>query len=278
MKMERVLLVAEIGINHSGDLEIAKRLIDVAHAAGCDYVKFQKRTVELVYTKEELDRYRESPWGTTTREQKYGIEFDEADYDFIDEYCRQVGIGWYASPWDVGAVKFLERYDMPYVKIPSALVTNKELLGAIKKMNKPVIISTGMSTEKEIKNSIDLLGDDMVEYILACTSTYPTVDYEMNLNFVTTLIEEFEPMYKVGFSNHSPGIVYMLCAVALGARMLEFHVTRDRASYGSDQAASIEPEGVFKIAKHVRHLEVAMNSGKWKVYESEEKIKEKLRK
>ncbi len=278
MKTEKVVLVAEIGINANGSLAVAKKLIDVSNAAGCDYVKFQKRTVELVYTREELDKCRDSPWGTTNQEQKMGLEFGEREYDFIDEYCRQVGIGWFASPWDVESVKFLDRYDLPYLKVASALVTDTEVLSAIKKTNKPIIISTGMSTEDEVRDSLELLGWDVkVKYILACTSTYPTADHEMNLNFVSTLREDFEPMYNIGFSNHSPGIMYMLCAVALGARMLEFHVTLDRASYGSDQAASIEPEGVFKVAKHVRHLEVAMGSGDWKVYPSEQKIKEKLR-
>ena len=269
-------LVAELGINHNGNLLIAKRLIDIAKFAGCHYVKFQKRTVDLVYTKEELDKERESPFGTTTREQKYGIEFDKDGYDFIDEYCRQLGIGWFASPWDIESVEFLKQYNLPYIKIPSALITNKELVEACGDFGAPVIISTGMSTKEEVEACRDWLGDSL-EYILACTSTYPTADCEMNLLGISTLKEDF-PDHKIGFSNHSPGIQYLIIAAAFGAEMLEFHVTMDRASYGSDQAASIEPQGVFSIVKHVSNTEKAIGDGKWTVFDSEEKIKEKLRK
>lgn len=277
MSLSKVKLVAELGINHNGSLETAKKLIDVAVIAGCDYVKFQKRTIEAVYTKEELDAPRKSPWGTTNRQQKEGLELSMNDYAEIDHFCKEKKIPWFASPWDVKSVFLITRFNIPYIKIPSALITNLGLLDICKSStNKPIIISTGMSTKNEVDAALNLLGDQ-VEYILACTSTYPTSDNEMNLNFMTTLKKEY-PKYKIGFSNHSPGIVYMIAAATLGAEMLEFHATLDRASYGSDQAASIETTGVLKIAKHIHNLEKAMNSGHWRVYKSEEAIKKKLRK
>lgn len=273
--MEHVKLVCELGINHNGNLATAKKLIDVACMAGVDYVKFQKRTIEAVYTNEELNSPRESPWGTTTRQQKEGLELSVQEYREIDAYCKNK-IPWFASPWDVKSIFLITRFDIPYIKIPSALITSMGLLEVCKKTcSHPIIISTGMSTKSEVDRAIKFLGD-RVEYILACTSTYPTSDNEMNLNFISTLKKEY-PKHRIGFSNHSPGIIYMLTAVALGAEMIEFHITLDRASYGSDQAASIETTGVLKLAKHVRHLEKAMNSGHWKVYESEKKVRAKLR-
>lgn len=274
--MKRVLLVAEIGINHNGDLSLAKKLIDVASFSGCDFVKFQKRTVDLVYSKEELDKYRESPWGTTNREQKYGLEFGEGAYDEIDRYCRGKGVGWFASPWDLKSIDFLERYEPPFYKVASASLTDIDLLKKIRSTGRKIILSTGMSTKEELDKALMLLGAN-VEYILACTSTYPTKNEEMNIRFINTLQAQY-PEYKIGFSNHSPGIFFAATSAALGAEMIEFHITLDRSMYGSDQAASIEPAGVTKLSKYVRALEVAMGTGEWIVYESEELIKEKLRK
>jgi len=274
--MKKVLLVAEIGINHNGDVNLAKKLIDVAAFSGCDFVKFQKRTVDLVYSKEELDKYRESPWGTTNREQKYGLELGEGAYDEIDRYCRGKGIGWFASPWDVASVEFLRRYDLPYYKVASASLTDVELLKRIRGTGAKVILSTGMSTKEELDSALTIFGAN-VEYILACTSTYPTKDEEMNLNFISTLKSQY-PEYKIGFSNHSPGIFFSAAAAVLGAEMIEFHITLDRAMYGSDQAASIEASGVMKLAKYVRALELGMGTGEWTVFDSEEAIKQKLRK
>jgi len=270
-------ITAEIGINHNGDIDIAKQLIDVAKDAGCDFVKFQKRTIEHVYTKEELDKPRESPWGTTNREQKEGLEFNEEQYDEIDSYCKEKEIGWYASPWDYNSVYFLSKYrDIPFIKVASASLTDIKLIEVVKQLDKPIILSTGMSTKAELDNAVSILGDQ-VEYILACTSTYPTKNEEMNLNFIKTLKEQY-PQYKIGFSNHNAGIFFMCCSVAMGAEMIEFHITLDRAMYGSDQAASIEPTGVRKTVDYVRGLEVAMGTGEWTVYPSEEEIKKKLRK
>lgn len=271
-----VKVVAEIGINHNGDLDIAKQLIDRAAVVGCDFVKFQKRTVNKVYTFEELEKDRESPWGTTNRQQKEGLEFHKGHYDEIDNYCFSKGIGWFASPWDVASVDFLMQYNLPFIKIPSALVTDYELLEKIQQVDVPVILSTGMCVWEEVAKAVDILAPH-IEYILACTSTYPTFDHEMNLSFLKTLAEDF-PEHRIGFSNHNPGIFYAAVAAAFGAQMIEFHVTLDRAMYGSDQSASIELAGMTALLKYIRRLPEAMGTGDWVVTESEQKIKDKLRK
>ena len=273
--MNKVKLVCEIGINHNGNLEIAKRLIKIAESFDCDYVKLQKRTVDLVYTKEELDKPRDSPWGKTNREQKYGLEFGPKEYGEINVYCKINNIGWFASPWDVKSVEFLPPYRPAYMKVPSALITNFTLLEAIKKTNIPVIISTGMSTKDEVDKCVEYLGDQL-EYILACNSQYPTPKEDMNLNHIKTL-KECYIHHKIGFSNHNPGILFCIAAATLGAEMLEFHVTLDRASYGTDQPASIEPGGIMKISKYVRDLEKAMGTGEWIISPGEEIIRKKLR-
>ena len=273
--MERVILVAEIGINHNGDVNIAKKLIDIAHVAGCDYVKFQKRTIDVVYPEEVLDKPRESPWGTTNREQKYGLEFGQDEYDQIDEYCRKKRIGWFASPWDAESVDFLREYRPMYMKVASACLTDKNLLDRMFGTSSELIISTGMSTRDELVQALSKIGN-RTRHILACTSTYPTRDDEMNLNFIKTLQDQY-PVYHIGFSNHSPGIQYSVVAAAMGAKMIEFHITLDRAMYGSDQAASIETGGVMALCKHVRNLEKAMGTGEWTVFESEEGVKKGLR-
>ncbi len=269
------LVIAEIGINHNGDLNLAKKLMDVASLADCDGVKFQKRTIDLVYTQEELDKERESPWGNTNRLQKEGLEFGVEGYESIEDYARTRNLIWFASPWDVESVNFLSIYNPPFIKVASALITNFELLEAVKQTGVPVIISTGMSTRDEVYEALNYLRRDVV-YILACTSTYPTKVEEMNLAFITTLKKEF-PQYKIGFSNHSPGIVFMEAAVILGAEMLEFHITLDRSMYGSDQAASIEPSGVVRVVRNIKAAQRAMGTGDWTVFDSEEKIKQKLR-
>lgn len=270
-----VSLVAEIGINHNGSVAIAKTLIDVAYAAGCHYVKLQKRDVETVYTKEELDAPRESPWGKTNREQKFGLEFQKREYDEISSYCKG-RVGWFASPWDLKSMEFLSKYDdCAFIKIPSALITNYTILDAAIKTEKPIIISTGMSTMQEIDNAVKLLGNSLY-CLMHCTSTYPSKPEELNLNVIKTLKENY-PKVKIGFSNHSPGIVYMPVAVGLGAEMVEFHITMDRTMYGSDQASSIEPEGVHHVAKYIQGVTRAMGDGVKRVYESEIPIIKKLR-
>ncbi len=270
------LTIAEIGINHNGDLETAQKLIDAASFAGCDGVKFQKRTIDLVYSKEELDKKRESPWGNTNRQQKEGLEFGNAEYDIIDEYTKTKNLMWFGSPWDCKSVDFLAEFNPPFIKIASALITNMELLEAIKSKNIPIIISTGMSTKKEVCTAVDYLGSSLV-YILACTSTYPTKAEEINLGFITTLKKEF-PKHKIGFSNHSPGIIFAEAAVALDVEMIEFHITLDRTMYGSDQASSIEPFGMLRLVRNIKAIQQGMGSGEWTVFPSEELIKQKLRK
>jgi N-acetylneuraminate synthase len=276
--MDDIILVAEIGINHNGDVEIAKQLIDRAQTCGFDFVKFQKRDVEQVYSKEYLDLYRGSPWGTTNREQKMGLEFGYNEYVQIDQHCKQVGIDWFASPWDNASLEFLLRNfpEMPYIKVASAMVTNYPLLAKIAESKRRSIISTGMSTEEEVREALHILGVQC-SYILACTSTYPTFDDEMNLKHIKTLQQSFSNPYKIGFSNHSPGIFYSAVAAVMGAEMIEIHITLDRAMYGSDQAASIELPGMVHLAKWLRCLPRAMGTGEWIITEGEKKIKEKLR-
>jgi len=269
-------LIAEAGINHNGNMDLAKKLIDVAYSAGCHYVKFQKRDIDLVYSKEELDKPRESVWGTTTREQKEGLEFSYEEYEEIKRYCGD-RIGWFASPWDIKSLYDLILLKSKYIKIPSALITDKELLRSCVDYDSQVILSTGMSTLSMIDEAIEILGKDRVSCIMACTSTYPSKPEELNLNFITTLKQRY-PWVKIGFSNHNPGIVYMAIAAALGAEMIEFHITLDRAMPGSDQASSIEPEGVFKLSKYIRGIEQAMGDGVKKIYDSEIPIMKKLRK
>lgn len=272
-----IKLVGEIGINHNGSLATAKQLIRMAELAGCDYVKFQKRTVDKVYTKEELDKPRESPWGTTNRQQKMGLEFGAPAYVEIDQYCKDNNILWYASPWDTISADFIANFDVPFIKIASACITDMRLLEHVRASDIPVIISTGMSTYEEVKTAVDYLGSSL-EYILACCSAYPCKPEETKLNMISVLKSSF-PRYRIGYSNHSPGLTFCIAAAALGAEMIEFHITLDRAMYGSDQASSIETPGVISLVKHVRDIEKSLSKSQaWYVFESEEVIRSKLRK
>lgn len=272
-------IIAEIGINHNGDMDTAKRLIDAAAEAGCDFVKFQKRDIDLVYTKEELAAPRKSTWGETNGDQKRGLEFGITQYRKIDDYCRARGIGWFFSVWDVNSLLMsLGFYDCPFIKIPSALITNRELLAACRNMTrKPIILSTGMSLWPMVDEAIEILGKDRVYCIMHCTSTYPSTPEELNLNCIRTMKERY-PWAKIGFSNHNPGIIYIPVAVALGAEMVETHITLDRSSYGSDQSASIEPTGLDRTVKYIRGVEKAMGDGVKRIYDSEIPIMKKLRK
>jgi N-acetylneuraminate synthase len=272
-----VEIIAELGINANGDIELAKRLIDVAEAAGCDYVKFQKRNVNQVYTKEELDTPRISPFGKTNGDLKRGLEFSEDDYESIDTYCFGKEIGWFASPWDLDSLKFLSRFDYSeFIKIPSPLLTNKALLEACREIDKQVILSSGMSNIEMIDDAVRILGKEKIYCIMHCTSTYPSKPEELNLRCIMDFKERYG-WTKVGFSNHNPGIIFMPIAVALGAEMIEFHITLDRSSWGSDQSASIESEGVFRLVKHIRNTEKAMGDGIKKILDSEIPIMNKLR-
>lgn len=273
-------IIAEIGINHNGSLDLAKELIDHAAHCGCDFVKFQKRTVEDVYTKEELDKYRESPWGTTNREQKMRLEFSEEEYDELDSYCKEKKIEWFASPWDVKSVDFLMKYNPKYIKVASAMMTNvpmlKKLANVTEGTDTRLIVSTGMTTIDELDACLEIIGEH-TDYILSCTSSYPTPVDEMNMSRILTLRRIYGDGYKIGFSNHSPGILFILQAFILGCEMIEYHITIDRAMYGSDQGASIEPEGMYRLSKYLRSLEKGLGTGEIGCQPSEVPIKKKLR-
>ena len=271
-----VKIEMEIGINANGSIDTAKKMIDVAVASGCDYVKFQKRCIDLVYTKEELRSLRKSPWGDTFEDQKRGLEFTLTDYAELDLYCKKKGIEWFVSPWDKVSIADMNRFDIPFLKVPSALITDMDYLQAIKDTRKPVVLSTGMSTYIQVEEAVAFLGTQ-IEYILHCTSTYPSKPKEQDLLVIRWLQNQY-PNYKIGFSNHSPGLTFMIGAVALGATMIEFHATLDRSSYGSDQSASIEPEGTFRLVKHIRSMEEALGDGIKKVHDSEYPVMLKLRK
>ena len=273
----RTFVIAEIGINHNGDLEIAKKLIDGAVEAGCDAVKFQKRTVEEVYSSEELDKYRESPWGTTNREQKMGLEFGEDAYNEIDRYCKEKGIFWFASAWDVESQKWLRKYDCKYNKVASAMLTNRELLEEIAKEGKHTFISTGMSDMTQIGKALDIFDSHECSFeLMHCCSTYPMDPSDANLNVMFELAEIFN--CHVGYSGHETGVAVSVAAVAMGATSLERHITLDRSMYGSDQSASLEMPGLNKLVKYVRTVEDAMGDGVKVVTEKEMEIASKLRK
>ena len=271
-----IFVIAELGINHNGDVEIAKNLIDVAKSAGADAVKFQKRTVELVYSKEFLDSPRESPWGITQRHQKEGLEFGKAEYNQIDVYCKDKGIAWFASAWDLESQKFLRQYDLPFNKIASAMLTYRELLEMVAQEKKHTFISTGMSAEKEIDAAIRIFRNAGCPFeLMHCVSTYPMNDEDANLNCIKTLRERFN--CKVGYSGHEVGLAISYAAAALGITSLERHITLSRAMYGSDQAASVEPNGFRQLVGAVRKIEIAMGNGNIEIFEKEVPIAKKLR-
>jgi N-acetylneuraminate synthase len=271
-----VFVIAEIGINHNGSRDITEKLIDAAVEAGCDAVKFQKRTIEDVYTKEDLDRDRDSPWGTTNRQQKEGLEFDKEDYDFIDAYCKDVGIEWFASAWDLKSQKFLNQYDCKYNKVASALLTYRELLEEIASQKKHTFISTGMSTLEQIDKAVKIFEDADCSYeLMHCNSTYPMPVEDANLKVMHTLQKRYG--CNVGYSGHESGIIISCAAVAIGASSLERHITLDRSMYGSDQSASLEVGGLKRMMEYVRDISVAMGSPEKKVMDTEVAIAEKLR-
>jgi N-acetylneuraminate synthase len=272
-----VFITAEIGINHNGDIEIAKKLIDIANSAGCDAVKFQKRTVEKVYSKEVLDAPRESPWGTTTREQKLGLEFNESEYDEINRYCKGKKIDWYASAWDVDSQLFLRKYNLNHNKIASAMLTNRDLLRVVAEEKKHTFISTGMSTIEEIREAVSIFKQKDCPFELQhSNSSYPMKLEEANLKCIETLRKEFD--CNVGYSGHeSVGYLICLVAVVLGAASIERHITLDRAMYGSDQAASLEPAGLYRLVRDIRSIDTVMGDGVKRVWPSEIPVMKKLR-
>lgn len=271
-----IFIIAEIGINHNGDMGIAKQLIDVAKDAGCDAVKFQKRTVDQVYTKELLDSARESPWGKTQRAQKEALEFGLNQYQEIDAYCRAQGIEWFASAWDLESQKFLRQFDLKKNKIASALLVYTDLLKAVAAEGKYTFISTGMSEVKDIDRAVEIFKQAGCPFeLMHCISTYPMNDEDANLNCIQTLRDRYH--CKVGYSGHEVGLAVSYAAAALGISSLERHITLDRAMYGSDQSASVEPSGLRMLVGAVRKIEKAMGDGKLGITDKEAPIAKKLR-
>ena len=268
-----IYIIAEIGINHNGDINLAKELIQTAADSGCNAVKFQKRTIDKVYTKEELDADRQSPWGTTNRQQKEGLEFSMEEYITLEKYAKQYNLDFIVSCWDMDSIDDIESHlNVKYHKVASALATDKKFLQKLNKTGKPIILSVGMMTEEEIESAINIL--DNIKYILACTSTYPTKPEEVNLKHISTLKSKYNT--SIGFSNHYNGLDACVGATVLGAECIEFHVTKDRAMYGSDQPASIE--NVSSMVNAIRTMKVMLGDGKKVVDETEKPIASKLRK
>ena len=267
-------VIAEIGINHNGDLDLAKKLISLAVATGCDAVKFQKRTVDVVYSPEELAKPRESPFGTTNGDLKWALEFDQEDYEEIDAYCRNCKIPWFASCWDEQSVDFIEQFNVPCYKIASASLTDDNLLRYTRATGKPLILSTGMSTITEIDHAVDVLGKDNLIMLHAC-STYPAYYNELNLRVIPALRERYR--LPVGYSGHESGIPPTVAAVVLGACCVERHITLDRAMWGSDQAASLEHNGISRVIRDIRLVEQSMGDGIKRVVEREYPMIQKLR-
>jgi N-acetylneuraminate synthase len=267
-------IVAEIGINHNGDVNLAKKLIDAALDAGCSAVKFQKRTVDVVYTPEELARSRESPFGTTNGDLKRALEFGPDAYAEIDRHCRQVGISWFASCWDEASVDFIAQFNPPCFKIASASLTNDKLLSVHRALGKPIVLSTGMSSLEQIDHAVQVLGKENL-VLLHCTSTYPAKLEELNLKVIPFLMERYD--IPIGYSGHEVGLYTSLAAAVMGACFIERHITLDRAMWGSDQAASVEPPGFVRLIKDIRAIEIAMGDGVKRVFESEKPIMQKLR-
>lgn len=272
----KTFIIAEIGINHNGSLSAAKKLIDVAKSAGCDAVKFQKRTIEDVYTSEELNKDRESPWGSTNREQKQGLEFGQEEYDEIDLYCKEKEIEWFASAWDLKSQKFLQQYNCKYNKVASAMLTNIELLQEISKEGKYTFISTGMSTIEEIDSAVKIFKEIGCGYeLMHCNSSYPMEVKDANLTVINLLKDRYS--CSVGYSGHETGIVVSVAAAAIGASSIERHITLDRSIYGSDQAASLEPVGLIRLVRYIKTVEESMGVPEKVVTEREKEIIKKLR-
>ena len=271
-----IFIIAEIGINHNGDVEIAKQLIDVAKDAGADAVKFQKRTVDLLYTKEMLDSPRESPWGTTQREQKEGLEFGLAEYKEIDTYCKGKGIEWFASAWDIESQKFLRQFERKYNKIASAMTVYEDLLKEVASEKKYTFISTGMTNFEQIDQAVEIFRSAGCPFeLMHCVSTYPMDDEDANLHRIKTLRDRYQ--CNVGYSGHEVGLAVSYAAAALGITSLERHITLNRAMYGSDQAASVEPAGFRQLVGAVRKIEKAMGNGSMSINYKEIPISKKLR-
>lgn len=271
-----IFFIAEIGINHNGDIKLVKDMISMAKAAGCDAVKFQKRTIDIVYTPELLAQSRESPWGTTQRAQKEGLEFTEAQYDQIDRFCRETDIAWFASAWDMPAQKFLRKYDLPFNKVASAMLTQLEFVELVASERRPTFLSTGMATMDDVTRAVEIFQRHDCPIILMHTvSTYPCPEGDLNLACMNTLREKFR--LPVGYSGHESSVSPSLVAAAMGAVAIERHVTMDRAMYGSDQAASLEGQGLFQLLGQLRKLPKLIGSGEKAFGAAEQSVAKKLR-
>jgi N-acetylneuraminate synthase len=270
-------IVAEIGINHNGSLDIAKKLIDIAVSSGCDAVKFQKRTVEKIYSKDVLDSPRDSPWGKTTREQKLGLEFSMKDYQIIDKYCKKKKIQWYLSCWDTNSQIQMRKFKTKFNKVASAMLIHEKLLNAIAEEKKYTFISTGMSTMKEIEKAVKIFRKHKCEFeLMHSHSSYPMKLNEANLKVIQSLQKKFK--CNVGYSGHeTAGYLVSVAAVLLGATSVERHITLDRTMYGSDQAASLEPPGLFRLVSDIRLLDQILGDGKKRIWDSELPAMKKLR-
>ena len=256
--MKNIYIISEIGINHNGDIDLAKKMIDLSKNAGANAVKFQKRDIDIVYSKEQLDKFRQSPWGTTEREQKQGLEFEQKEYEIIDDYCKQKKIEWFASAWDENSINFLDQFNFQKQKVPSALIVDLDYLEVLAKKNKFTFISTGMSEMKNIEDAVNIFSKNNCPFeLMHCISAYPFDDGIANLKMIPFLREKFN--CNVGYSGHEKGgMAISIAAVALGATSLERHFTLDRTMYGSDQAASITPEGFENLVKGVKKVELAL--------------------
>jgi N-acetylneuraminate synthase len=271
-----IFIIAEIGINHNGDMSICKELIDVAVNAGCDAVKFQKRDVNQVYTQDFLDSYRDSPWGKSQRRQKIGIEFNEGDYKEINQYCKEAGIEWFASAWDLNSQKFLQKFNCKYNKIASAMIVSRDLLKMVAKEGRHTFISTGMTTYDDIQRAVDIFRNEGCSFELMHTvSVYPMKDKDANLRMISALRNKFS--CNIGYSGHEVGLAISCGAAALGITSLERHITLNRAMYGSDQSASIEPSGLRQLVGSVRKIEKALGDGVKKIIKEEVSCAKNLR-
>ena len=272
----KTFIIAEIGINHNGDMDICKKLISLAAKSGCDAVKFQKRNIDKVYSKEVLDSHRESPWGTTQRAQKEGLEFGIDEYKEIDTYCKSHKIEWFASAWDVDSLNFLSHFNLKYNKVASAMIIDKNFLKEVAKQKKYTFISTGMSKMEYIEEAVEIFNEIQCPFELMHTvSTYPMNDSDANLNAINTLKNKFN--CKVGYSGHETGLAISIAAAAIGASSIERHITLDRAMYGSDQAASLGPKGITQLVEGIREISEAFGSGEKNILDIEVPVAKKLR-
>lgn len=272
----RVFIIAEIGINHNGDLNIARQLMDLAKSAGCDAVKFQKRTIDIVYSPEVLDTPRESPWGKTTREQKLGLEFEKEQYDEIDSYSKLIGLPWFASAWDIPAQEFLRSYNLPYNKIASAMATHMELLKFVATEKKTTFLSTGMCTSEDVDKAVEVFAQAACPVVLMHTvSVYPCKEEQLNLRLIKYLQDRYN--LPVGYSGHESTVAPSLVAAVMGAVAIERHITLDRAMYGSDQAASLAPRGLHELVSELRRFPLMLGDGVKKYASGEDQVAKKLR-